>query len=643
MIKKLAITGTVVVAGYLGATWYVGTTAKEHIESRIDFANATVKKYLGDFVSYSLENYQSGLFTSTATQRLNINLPDFKKHIDIDFIIHNGPLPWAELSQGKFALKRYSFEQQLVKNEFLEPLFKLSEKPFYGVGSVDFSNVETGTQHITAFNIDTTVEDAHIVFDFGGVSADYTYATEPFKLISLGKIPKLNFKVTEAKNTFELNTADWALNSHYDFSDGRTNTSTEGQVGTLKYTLDDLTIDLNELSISDKIIDDGKLINILTQSSAKEFKVDGLSLGGLDYDTSYEKIDSSAAKQLFGILMDIVKEVAANPANLSEEKISQLLTDQSLKLGALTIALFNHGPGLTYGPIRLTNPKGSADISIKLDFLQPKLSGFTDPSFDAEAYIMSLINGVSVDVSGNAEWFAEFLPKITELVYKYSDEEKIDLTNFDFTHISELLESGLVDSQLFKKEGKRIALKIHAKAADKQSISTLEEITINGEQHSLDAALDLLNERADKAADILDSNGYIDAMEILLKPLNSNDYTYDEELGEHDEETLMDCPEGDQECIEALELEKALKQLEELEEQKGLEEEQEAADPALAVCDPSDQACIDSFKQTGQVMSDEDLAKILCKEDDAECLELFRTPPPPPAPPAVQEQAAPAQ
>ncbi len=581
MIKKLAIAGAVVVAGYLGATWYVGTTAQEHLESRIDFANATVKKYLGDFVSYSLENYQSGLFTSTATQRLNINLPDFKKHIDVDFVIHNGPLPWAELSQGKFAPKRYSFEQQLVKNEFLEPLFKLSEKPFYGVGSVDFSDVETGTQHISAFKIDTTIDDAHIVIDFDGGSADYSYATEPFKLTSLGKLPKINFKVSDATNSFELNTADWVLNSNYDFSDGRTNTSTEGQVGTLKYTFDDLTIDLNQLTISDKIIDDGKLISVLTQSSAKEFKVDGLSLGGLDYDTSYEKVDSSAAKQLFGILMDIVKEVAANPANLSEEKISQLLTEQSLKLGALTVALFNHGPGLTYGPIKLTNPKGSADISVKLDFLQPKLSGFTDPNFDAEAYIMSLINGISVDVSGNAEWFAEFLPKITELVYKYSDEEQIDLSSFDFTRISELLESGLVDSQLFKKEGKRIALKIHAKAADKQSISTLEKISINGEEHNLEVALDLLNERADKTSEILESNGFIEAMDILFKPLNTNDYTYDEELEEHDEEALTDCPEGDQECLETREIEKALKQLEELEEQKGLEEEQDAANPAL--------------------------------------------------------------
>ena len=640
MFKKLAIAGVVVIAGYLGSTWYVGGTAKDHIQKSVELHNANLQKYIGDTVYFSIEDYKAGLFSSSFIQRVNFKLPNFNKHIDFAYEIQNGPLPWADMRQGKFALKKYSFESKLLKNELIQPLFDLADNPFHASGSVGLDGIEKGTQFVAPFKIDKKIDEAHIVFDFGGIDSDYTYALEPFKLESISKMPKFTMKVSDPNGNLEVLSTDWLIDANYDLSDGKTNSSTKAQAATLKYILDGIAIDLNQLSVNDSIVDDGKLMSFLTQASAKEFKIDELNLGGLDYDTSYDRIDAPAAKQIFSTLFEIVKEVMADPSGFNEAKAEELIQQQSLKLGALALAIFNHGPSLTYGPIRLTNDKGSADLSVKLDFLQPKLSGFNDPNFDVEAYIMSLINGVKVDISGNAEWFAEFLPKFVALTHKYDDTiDPVDLSAIDFKNISELLEQGLVESKLFKKEGQRIKLQVLAKAPEKQSISALEKVSVNGEELGLDEAQALLMERADKATELLDENGFTEAIETLFES------TYEEAIPDESEESddandaalaaadeamaaadeamaaaieSLECAPDDQACIEEKrELEEAIKEL------QRQQQEQDLVDPALSVCDPSDQACIDSFKNNKQVMSDAELAKLFCAPDDQECLKLF--------------------
>ncbi len=635
MFKKIVITGAVVALGYLGATWYVGGTAKDHIQKSVELHNANLQKYIGDTVYFSIEDYKAGLFSSSFTQRVNIKLPNFNKYIDFAYEIQNGPLPWADLSQGKFALKRYSFESKLVKNELTQALFDLAQNPFHAVASVGFDGIEKGTQFVAPFKIDKKIDEAHIVFDFGGIDSDYTYALEPFKLESISKMPKFTMKVSDPNGGIEVVSTDWLIDANYDLSDGKTNSSTKAQAANLKYIIDGIAIDLNQLSVNDSIVDDGKLMSFLTQANAKEFKIDDLNLGGLDYDTSYERIDAPAAKQIFSTVFDIVKEIMADPSGFNEAKAEALIQQQSLKLGALALAIFNHGPSLTYGPIRLTNDKGSADLSVKLDFLQPKLSGFTDPDFDVEAYIMSLINGVNVDISGNAEWFAEFLPKFTALTHKYDDTiEPVDLSTIDFKHISELFEQGLVESELFKKEGQRIKLQVLAKAPEKQSISALEKISVNGVEHGLDEAQMLLMMRAEKATELLDENGFTEAIETLFESKYEEAIPYEsEETDATDaseaakaaaDEALdaamesQECAPDDQECIKVRhELEEAIKEL------QHQQQEQDLVDPALSVCDPSDQACIDSFNNNKQVMSDAELAKLFCAPNDQECLKLF--------------------
>ena len=65
MFKKLAIAGVVVIAGYLGSTWYVGGTAKDHIQKSVELHNANLQKYIGDTVYFSIEDYKAGLFSSS--------------------------------------------------------------------------------------------------------------------------------------------------------------------------------------------------------------------------------------------------------------------------------------------------------------------------------------------------------------------------------------------------------------------------------------------------------------------------------------------------------------------------------------------------------------------------------------------------
>lgn len=589
MIKKLVIAGVVVAAGYLGSTWYVGQTAQEYLQKTVELDNARLKKYVGDAVYYSIENFQKGLFTSTATHRINIKLPGFDKQIDTQYVIQNGPFPWADLKQGNFTPKRFSFNSELTKNDFVAPIFDLAEKPLQVNGSVSFSNVETGIYKVAPFKIDTSHQNTNFKLDFAGMDMDYSLDREPYITSASGKIPSVNLSIQDNDVTLTLNSSDWNIKSAYDFSDEKINGSSDVQVGQVHYNADGIDVELKNLLQQDKLHDDGKMIGLDSKSQAKELIVQGVNIGGIVYDINYGQIDSGAAKQVFDIALNMLKEAISKADTLSEQQLQEIFMKEALKLGALTMTAFSHGPIMQYGPIKLTNSQGSADVVAKMGFLAPNLSKMTAPDFDENAMMLSMLNSVDVEVSANAPWFAEFLPKMAELAYKIEGKELIDLKSYDFKQISEFLEKGLVDSKLFFKDGNRFKFQIAAKAPEKEGFDKIDSITINGEKQDLMATFDILNERSDKAASLLEENGFIPAVQAIFEPLQDSN-NFDEEIEE------------------------------------GMAEDGELSgmqDNPLNNCAADDQECIDSVNQTGQVMSDEELAKILCKADDAECLKVF--------------------
>lgn len=561
MFKKIAIVGVAIAAAYLGSTWYVGKTAQEQLVKNAELDNARLKQYLGDLVYYSVEDYQAGLFTSTATYRLNINLPNFKRQIDQRYTIQNGPLPWADLQQGDFAPKRYSYDAELVKNDFIEPLFSLADKPMTQHAKVGFDNSESGTYQITPIKVDKTHDEAQFKIDFAGFNTEYTLHREPYKIQSHGTIPSLSLEVGDQDIKFDLIAKDWVIESNYDLSQDRVNGQTKSTVGSMQYLIDDIKIDLNGLDAQDQIQDDSQLISVQSQTKAKALIIDDMNLGGLEYQVAYNKIDSTAGKQIFNIVMALVKEAAMNIDTFSEKKFEEMIMREALKLGALSITALSHGPELQYGPIRLFTDKGSVDFAMKLGFLPPNLSKLNEPGFDEYSYMLSLLKHAEFELSGNAAWVEDFSRKLTLLAYKKAKLGEDAANDFNFDKISQMLEQGLVDSELFKKEGERVVLKVSVKAPENKTLEDVETVTVNGQEYPFnEETAQLFNTRLEKADEILMDNGFYNAVELIVSPLQFEDAIDDyAELEESEQESLLDCQPDDQECLELeQEMQKAL-------------------------------------------------------------------------------------
>jgi len=138
----------VVVAGWVGATWYAGTK----IEARVDGLLAEANQHLAKevpFVSLKMErlDYKRGVFSSQARYALVLDRSpenaDFLPRefptgsIEIDTRIAHGPFPWMRLTSGNFAPVLAASHSELVKTDKVARLFELTNGvPFYSDDSV---------------------------------------------------------------------------------------------------------------------------------------------------------------------------------------------------------------------------------------------------------------------------------------------------------------------------------------------------------------------------------------------------------------------------------------------------------------------------------------------------------------------------
>lgn len=558
MIKKIIITGLVVAATYVGSTWYMGQSAKNDLTKTVELSNEQVSKWFGDTVYYSLENYKENLFNSSATFRININFPKFKKQIDFDMSIQHGPLPWADISHGDFTPKRYSYESTLAKNEFVQPLLDIAPVPFSDKGYASFDGSNKGRYTIAPIKYNKRIGETQLGLEFAGLESDYSYKLVPYIVTAHTKLPLFHFTLEEHGRATEFNIKDWQTKTDVNLSNDLYNRSSDGHIDTMNYLIDGVSIDLANVTINDSMQDDGTLIAGTSTATAKDLLIDGIRLGGLTYSTSYDRLDSKSTKHFFTTLLSVFRPVLTKVDTITEKEIQELLGQQGLKLGALVFGLFNQGPSLTYGPIRLTNSKGSADLSMKFDFSPPNLSTLSDPNSTPDQFMFYFLNGIDVQVGASAPWYAEFLTNFVRLRYKFEKKELIDLSQFDFKKFSELLESAVVESELFKKEGDRFTLNIKAKAPEKQSLIEVDKINVNGQEIPLKEAINLLETRIAKATSLLESNGYMDELKRLMPEPEYDKYTEKytgettsaEELEPIDPATV--CPADDQECIDII-------------------------------------------------------------------------------------------
>jgi len=136
MKKGMAVAlgaGVVVVAGWVGATWYAGTK----IEARVAQLLADVNQHLeaeAPMVKLRLEqrDYARGVFTSQMRYALILERSDFLPpnfpvgSIEFDTHIEHGPWPMARLARGALAPVLAASHSELVKTDNIARLFELT-------------------------------------------------------------------------------------------------------------------------------------------------------------------------------------------------------------------------------------------------------------------------------------------------------------------------------------------------------------------------------------------------------------------------------------------------------------------------------------------------------------------------------------
>lgn len=129
MKKKIVIGAVVVVAGYLGATWYTGQQTQKYLTDKVAEANAQLRDELDPDVQVemSIQDYQRHFFNSDVRYAFKVNIDGEPFEFEIQDQLYHGPFPYKAVAKGHLApLLAYS-ESQLVETLDTAFLFGLAE------------------------------------------------------------------------------------------------------------------------------------------------------------------------------------------------------------------------------------------------------------------------------------------------------------------------------------------------------------------------------------------------------------------------------------------------------------------------------------------------------------------------------------
>lgn len=464
----------VLAAAYTGAAWYVGMEAENTIKAATEQANQRLAKTLAPGLgvakaSLVIEDYQRGLFSSTARYTLVLQDDEDKLELALHDHMQHGPFPWALVQQGSFSPQLAYSRSQLVDTEAVKPWFDAARgaMPLKAETRIGF-----GGQGVTTWQFAPLQWAApENSFSFSGGQIEVNFSDDFKASHAQGGFASLTFgsgDVTSDTVSLRNIGLDSRTRSAGDDTIQVNSRIEMDQIVVATPASESLFLDQVSLVIDSE--QQGEVLNTGMQYDIQGVKVGEIDLGSITLGGKLQRFNFQA----FSALMEEYDAIAREHGAQDGEDFD-LSSDDEKRLLARLVPLLASSPEVVLAPVSWSNEEGKTALALNMAF-QPLPAGDTEAQEEA---LEDALRELSFQLTLSRPMLLNVISSAAGGGEEGRQFEMFAALIFD-NYIAQLQQQGLVEVQ-----GDNATLAIDYKN---------RLLTINGEETTLDELMYLLAE-----------------------------------------------------------------------------------------------------------------------------------------------------
>ncbi|MEI6114986.1 MAG: DUF945 family protein [Burkholderiales bacterium] len=356
---RVAVTGAVILilAGYAGASWYVGRRIEIEANGAIDAVNTRLASTWPDHARLVQRRYDRGVFSTRATYALELTgISESSVNPEILFVseVHHGPLPDL-LTSASLQTDLAAVSTTLASTPFTEQSLRLAPNRAALEGTIRVHFDRTSTLDWTLAPMEITSGAVRLTLGGGKFKAQLG----PQISFTRADIALTNLGATNDKTSVQLK----GLHGFTDTARGAFTVA----VGKSGVTVESATITspdipkivLRQLDSRVVINEAGSLVSGEFRHDAGSIAVNDNNWGSLRSVVGFERFGGEAAIALVGLYHGLVVRL------ISGEPDATLVSQSDIKqFWQAMAALLPNNPGIRVGPIVWRAPSGESKLEV---------------------------------------------------------------------------------------------------------------------------------------------------------------------------------------------------------------------------------------------------------------------------------------
>lgn len=375
---KLVLGAAVVVAAYVGATWYVGAKVQEYVEKQ----TAVVQDFLDTHSSvalfdqerrFTISQYKRGLFSSTVQYELHLKNNDTDVGLLFEDKIYHGPWP---IAAGHFAPALAVAKGQLLATEQMQEWFEATEgqAPYQGETVIGFSGQMAGHGQFAAAQFQDPETGAQLDFDTTTVQYELTKDQSEIRLGM--QLPQLRFLEPEQA---QIVLTQLEVNAQLDAKETETYRSTM-HLDTLSVDSDTMgPLELKGFQVALDSKQHQALVDAKIHYDVQQVWAGGTNWGRVDFLVDLKNIHQGLVNEM-GML-------AESDAPEDELKLQQLLGD-----------FLSYKPELNQAKLTWINDKGESFVDTRMS-AAPALVAYFQQGTELRDELGQIYDQLYLDIS----------------------------------------------------------------------------------------------------------------------------------------------------------------------------------------------------------------------------------------------------
>lgn len=502
---------------------YHGKQIKERLDNQVQQLNQKLAEFGIKDVSITTDQRESGIFSSHYIFGVKMSNGE---HIEL---LHNavqhGPFPLDALKKGSFSPSSYTNTITLIRNEKTAPFFKLFqvEQPLIIEYTHGYDKHIKGNAQLAPLSAENKTSTQEAQFSMGKVQLDFDTDHQFSDFSTQWNIEGLQIKSTHQNTpSFQLTMGPLQASTQGSVSEqNHFNYQTKSNIKEIRLDVQNNIFTVQEITGTGTINDDGTMIGVNEKGNYKNILLNGNSIGEIDIEMGYQRLDSAATKQLLSIvgtiLSDIIKQDLNKPVG-SEIDTAAIIEPHLPIIKSLGQEIFKHSPILQYGPIAHRNQGGEFSIKADMGFRFPDLAQVQSQ----DELVLQSFAKTDFSLKSNQRWLSTLLIDVMSFAAKVkgmdapSAEEKQIMQT-----VSADIQQALLKSELVNADQQDISLTLSISAPEGKSLKDIETIRYNGKDYPMIILAGILDERFKQFVQQMEqSEAQIKAIEIFTKYMN---------------------------------------------------------------------------------------------------------------------------